>query len=88
VRDQIRRLVVGGPQSVEEKARVIDVSDSDDDDDAGGAAAAAAAAGGPRRAHAAGVEDAIRASLRGNFVFKGIPEDLLHEVGGGGGRAG
>lgn len=32
VRDQIRKLAVGGPQSKEEKANVYEVADSDDED--------------------------------------------------------
>jgi hypothetical protein len=70
---------------------VIEVSDSDDDEVAAaeqsGLAEADAAGGeqsglGPRQAHAAEAVEAVCASLRGSFVFKGIPENLLHEVGG------
>lgn len=88
VRDQIRRLVVGGPQTVEEKLRVIEVSDSEDDDidfDAAVAAAVAemgAAAKGEvkREEHPPEETEAVCSSLRNNFVFRGIPEDLLREV--------
>jgi len=81
---------------VEEKARLIEVSDSDDEEIDAAAATAGGGLGAPsvvraeggaaahREVHAQEVMEAIQASLRSNFVFKGIPEDLLHEVCVGG----
>lgn len=75
VRDHIRKLVVGGPQNKEDKAKVYEVSDSEDDDlDDSDEGIRSILTKPPD------LTEAICEAVKKNFVFKGIPEHLLAEV--------
>ncbi|GIL52865.1 hypothetical protein Vafri_8639 [Volvox africanus] len=80
VRDQIRKLAVGGPQAKEEKEKIYEVSDSEDeelDDDPLDRGMLSGDWYKPQE-----VTDAILEALKRNFVFKGIPQSHLVEVVG------
>jgi cGMP-dependent protein kinase len=75
VRDQIRKLVVGGPQTKEEKANVYEVSDSEEEDLIEEDSPKVATSEKSNQE-----KEAICEGLKKNFVFKGIPDNLLLEV--------
>ncbi len=79
MRDQIRKLVVGGPQSKEDQARIIEVSDSDDEESANVQPSRRSQAG--QLPKPPDVTAAICEALKRSFVFSGISEDLLKQVG-------
>ncbi|PNH08002.1 cAMP-dependent protein kinase regulatory subunit [Tetrabaena socialis] len=80
VRDQIRKLAVGGPQAKEEKEKIYEVSDSEDDTLVDDPAERVALAGDWYKPQE--VTDSILEALKRNFVFKGIPQNHLVEVVG------
>lgn len=77
VREQIRKLAVGGAPNKDDKDAVYQVSDSEDEE---------LTSDMSRPLHMSGwfkpqeVTDAICEALKRNFVFKGISESLLLEV--------
>ncbi|GAX83981.1 hypothetical protein CEUSTIGMA_g11406.t1 [Chlamydomonas eustigma] len=75
VRDQMRKLAVGGPAATQdEKNAIYEVSDSEDEDLDG------EGRGQTGWSKDQEITDAICDALKKNFVFKGIPESLLLEV--------
>uniref|UniRef100_A0A383VZL0 cGMP-dependent protein kinase n=1 Tax=Tetradesmus obliquus TaxID=3088 RepID=A0A383VZL0_TETOB len=85
VRDQIRKMVVGGPLVAEDKSRGIDaVSDSEDDETELAAmerdVGRLDVSGRSATAKPPEVAAVILEALQRNFVFKGIPDNLLLET--------
>ncbi|WIA31049.1 hypothetical protein OEZ86_001080 [Tetradesmus obliquus] len=85
VRDQIRKMVVGGPLVAEDKSRGIDaVSDSEDDETELAAmerdVGRLDVSGRSATAKPPEVAAMILEALQRNFVFKGIPDNLLLET--------
>ncbi|PNW86201.1 hypothetical protein CHLRE_02g076900v5 [Chlamydomonas reinhardtii] len=80
VRDQIRKLAVGGPQAKEEKEKIYEVSDSEDEELEDDPSERTTLSGDWYKPQE--VTDAILEALKRNFVFKGIPQNHLVEVVG------
>ncbi|GLC48322.1 hypothetical protein PLESTB_000083500 [Pleodorina starrii] len=80
VRDQIRKLAVGGPQAKEEKEKIYEVSDSEDEELDNDPLDRGTLSGDWYKPQE--VTDAILEALKRNFVFKGIPQSHLVEVVG------
>eukprot|EP00879_Flechtneria_rotunda_P001387 GHRR01001538.1.p1 GENE.GHRR01001538.1~~GHRR01001538.1.p1 ORF type:complete len:1213 (+),score=453.23 GHRR01001538.1:393-3641(+) len=84
VRDQIRKMVVGGPLAAEDRKSIDAVSDSEDDQDELSAmevdTSKLGVAGSQLVEKPPEVTHAIVEALSKNFVFKGIPEQLLQET--------
>ncbi|KAG2485663.1 hypothetical protein HYH03_015635 [Edaphochlamys debaryana] len=80
VRDQIRKLAVGGPQAKEEKEKIYEVSDSEDEELENDPNERVTLSGDWYKPQE--VTDAILEALKRNFVFKGIPQNHLVEVVG------
>lgn len=76
VREQMRKMAVGGGPGKDDKIAVYAVSDSDDEGLASDSAGFAASSWSKPQE----VTDAICKALNQNFVFKGISEGLLVEV--------
>ena len=83
VREQIRRMAVGGPQTEADKANLYEVSSSEDSEVAAeyrkALATRSVVASGPWE-KPEGVPDAICEALSKNIVFRGINQGLLQQV--------